>query len=284
MKKFKLNLFLFDGEGSGTAGVATGEGASAEGTQNEAAATPTTDTPATPDLDAEYKELISGKYKEASDKHIQGILNKRFKANKEMETRLSDQGAILDIVAEKYGAAKGDLKALMEAVKNDDSYYEDKAAEEGLTVEQYKRIAQAEAKNRAYEAQLQERQKNEFMQRQLSVWDEQAKELKKVFPDFDLHTELQNETFQKQLQLGIDMQSAYVAAHQAQILSGAMQYTAQAVRKATADDIAARGQRPRENAMSTQAAARVGTDVSKLTRADREALARRAMAGEIINL
>ena len=113
---------------------------------------------------------------------------------------------------------------------------------------------------------------------------EEAEQVKQVFPDFDLATEMQNPTFQKQLRLGIDMQSAYVSLHQAEILQGAMRYTAQEVRKATANDIAARGARPRENASSARASATVRTDVSKLTKADREAFSRRALSGEIINL
>ena len=80
------------------------------------------------------------------------------------------------------------------------------------------------------------------------------------------------------------MRSAYVACHEAEIMQGAMQYTASEVRKATANEIAAKGSRPRENASSSQAAATLHTDVSKLTRADREALSRRAMSGEMVYL
>lgn len=276
MKRFKLNLRLFDGEGAsaapasaegaGVTGVATGE----EAVTEEAA----TSRPS-------FEELIKGDYKAEADKYIQNIVRDRVKNSK---ATIQAQGDILNIVAAKYGMDTSDLEALKDKVSNDDAYYEDKAMEEGLTVDQYKRIAQAEAKSRAYEAQIQQAEQERAMQAQVQAWQEQAEQVKKSFPDFDLRTEMQNQTFQKLLSSGVDMQSAYVSLHSAEILQGAMQYTAQEVRKATANDIAARGSRPRENASSSQASASVHTDVSRLTRAEREELSRRAMAGEIVTL
>ena len=270
----KLNLRLFD-EGASAAP------AEAAQSVNDGDATITgesnTGDSATPERPS-FKDLIKGDYKAEADEYIQGLMDKRFKAHKDMETKMRAQDEILATVAGKYNVDAANLDALREAVMNDDSLYEERAMQEGLTVEQLKRVEQAEAKNRMYEAQQQQLQ----AQQQVSVWQQQAADVKKNFPDFDLNSELQNDTFRRQLQLGIDMQSAYVAAHQAEILQGAMQYTAQEVRKATAQEIASRGQRPRENAQAGQAASTAGKDVSKLTRADREALSRRAMAGEII--
>lgn len=276
MKKFKLCLRYFDEGESVTGGDATANEVSA----NPVESTNETDTTSRPS----FKELINGDYKEEADKYIQGLMSKRFKANKDMEARLSEQDRILDVVASKYKTDKADLNALFEAVSNDDSYYEDQAMEEGLTVDQYKRIAQAEAKNRQYEAQMAEAQRQAEADKQVAMWQQQAEQVKANFPDFDLATELQNDLFQRQLQAGVDMESAYVSAHKAEILTGAMQYTANKVREATANDIAARGLRPRENASSNRASAIVKKDVSALTKADREELERRAMAGEIINL
>jgi hypothetical protein len=273
--RYRLNLRLFDGEG-GAAPAADG----ASVTAGDATSTQGETTVAAAQERPSFADLIKGEYKPEADKYIQGIVRERVKASKDT---IAKQGDILNIVAAKYGMDTSDLDALRQKVSDDDAYYEDRAMEEGLTVDQYKRIAQAESKARAYEAQMAQQQRDQAAEAQVRIWQEQAEQVKQAFPDFDLATELQNETFQKILQSGVNMQSAYVAAHEAEILQGAMQYTAAEVRKATANDIAARGTRPRENASSSQAAATLKTDVSKLTRADREALSRRAMSGEIIS-
>lgn len=274
MKRFRLCLRYFDGEGAGVAsGSPAGEGvASAEATADSTQERPS------------FKDLIKGDYKQEADEYIQGIVRSRVKDSKADKAMIKSQNDILSIVAAKYGMDTSDLEALKSKVSEDDAYYEDRAMEEGLTVDQYKRIAQAEAKNKAYEEQMHQAQVEQQLQAQVAQWTDQAEQVKQSFPDFELQTELQNPTFQRLLQSGVDMQSAYVAIHNAEILQGAMQYTAQEVRKATANDIAARGTRPRENGASNRASANVRTDVSKLTRADREALARRAMSGEIVTL
>lgn len=279
-----MDLHLFDGAGAGTG---------AEGGQGVAGGTPTStsvDAGSAPGERAKeeqdaaadrpsFEELIKGDYKAEADKYINGIVRGRLKESK---NTITAQNEILSVVAAKYGMDLNDLSALKEKVSNDDTYYEERAAEEGLTVDQYRRISQAEAKGKAYDLMVEDQQREENARAQVAAWQEQAEQVKTSFPDFDLAAEMQNQTFQKLLASGVDMQSAYVSCHTAEILQGAMQYTASEVRKATANSIAARGTRPRENASSSQAAATMRNDPSKLTRAEREALSRRAMAGETI--
>lgn len=284
MKRFILNLRLFD-EGASAApaadgmGVTAGDAASTSVMAGDAAGNraEVTDAASRPS----FEDLINGDYKAEADKYINGIIRSRVK---DLKNANKAQGDILNIVAAKYGMDTSDLNALKDKVSNDDAYYEDRAMEEGLTVDQYKRIAQAETKAAAYEAEMQQQEQERAMQAQVQAWQQQAEQVKQAYPNFDLRTELQNPTFQRLLSNGVNMQSAYVAMHEAEILQGAMNYTAQEVRKATANDIAARGSRPRENASSSQAAATIHTDVSKLTRAEREELSRRAMSGEIVTL
>lgn len=283
MKKWNLRLNLFDGgegasaPGTGTAsvsGVATGNEVSnaADTTQNGDTGRPS------------FKDLIKGDYKQEADEYIQGIIRQRVRDSKQDKETIARQAEILNTVAAKYGMDASDLAALQEKVSADDAYIEEAAMEEGLTTDQYRRIRDAEAKAAAYEAHLAEADRERATQQKVAQWQAEAEQVKSIFPDFDLAAEMQNPTFQNLLRNGVDMQSAYVSQHQAEILQGAMRYTAQEVRKATANDIAARGARPRENASSARAAATVRTDVSKLTKADREELSRRALKGEIINL
>lgn len=278
MRRFKLDLRLFDegaapaAEGVSVTGVTPGSEAGAEETaQEDAAPRPS------------FEDLIKGDYKKAADAYIQKTVRDRLKGPNKT---IAEQKKILAVVAGKYGLDPDnlDLAALTEKVSADDAYYEERAMMNGLTVEQQRRQDQIEAENRMYRAEAEQAQREAAMHEQVTQWQAQADQVKQAFPDFDLATELQNETFRQILSTGVDMQSAYVAVHNAEILQGAMRYTAQEVRKATVNDIQARGTRPRENASSSQAAAKLKTDVSKLTKADREELSRRALSGEIVTL
>jgi hypothetical protein len=77
------------------------------------------------------------------------------------------------------------------------------------------------------------------------------------------------------------MERAFYAVHGEEIFSGAMQNTAQAVREATAQDLAARSKRPKENAIGSNASAKVSKDVHKLTKQERAEIAQRSMGGAI---
>lgn len=289
VKKIMMQLRLFDGgegassagtaQGASVTGVAAGDGASASDAQEQSDATTDMDTSR-----PSFEDLIKGEYKAEADKYIQGIVRARLKDSKRDKDTIKSQSDILSIVASKYGVDPSDLVALKDKVESDDAYYEDRAMEEGLTVDQYKRIAQAESRAKAYEERYQAEERERQTREQVSKWQEEAENLKQVYPDFNLDAEIQNPTFGKLLSMGVDMRSAFVAVHDAEIMEGAMRYTASEVRKATANEIQARGSRPRENASSARASASVRKDVSKLTRADREALSRRALSGETVYL
>ena len=289
MRKIRLQLRLFDAvegasaagpaEGASVTGVAAGEGAGADAAQEQPDAAAGTDTSR-----PSFEELIKGDYKAEADKYIQGIVRARVRDSKRDKETIKSQSDILSIVAAKYNIDPTDLEALKDKVTSDDTYWEDRAMQEGLTVDQYKRIAQAESKARAYEERYKAEEAERLTQAQIAQWQADAEQLKQIYPDFDLSTEIQNATFANLLRQGVDMRSAFVAVHDVEILGGAMRYAASEVRKATANEIQARGSRPRENASSARASASVRKDVSKLTRADREALSRRAMSGETVYL
>jgi hypothetical protein len=97
-------------------------------------------------------------------------------------------------------------------------------------------------------------------------------------PDFVLESELENETFKQIYESGVSVSAAFNAAHFDELIESARH---EAV-KATLDNIRARGSRTRESASSSSASLNVKRDVSRLTRTEREQIARRVMAGEDI--
>jgi hypothetical protein len=62
-----------------------------------------------------------------------------------------------------------------------------------------------------------------------------------------------------------------------------MQYTAQAVERKITNKVIANGARPTENGISSQSATVTKSDVSLLTKADRQEIARRVARGEKIS-
>ena len=103
--------------------------------------------------------------------------------------------------------------------------------------------------------------------------------IRRVLPDFSLRTELQDPEMRRLMQLpGMRMADAYRLAH----YRDAMCQTAHAVEQGVLERIQQRSARPSENGTRPGSAAVTGADVSRMTRAQREALERKALHGETI--
>jgi hypothetical protein len=237
---------------------------------------------ATPDLNAEFKELIKGKYKAQYDAIMQDTIQKRLKGSKETVDKFNELAPTLETLAKKYGVDANNIAALNKAIEEDDSYYEQEALEKGMTVQQLKEVRKMERENAELRAQMQEAQRQENGKKLYATWMQQADETKKVYPTFDLKAEMNNPQFLALLRSNIDVRTAYEVTHKDEIISGAMQFTAQAVESKLAKKIASNGARPSENGMSSQSAAVVKSDVSQLSKADRAEIIRRVQRGEKI--
>lgn len=239
-----------------------------------------------PDLNAEFEELIKGKYKDSFDSRVQSIVQKRLKGSKETADRLTAQQPLMDMLAKRYGVKDaGDIEALIAAVEEDGGFLEEEAMKRGMSVEQYKVIramekeqAKTERENIRLKNQMQEQER----QARYTSWLNQAEELKAVYPSFDIRTELENPQFRSLLQSNIPVRTAYEVIHKDDIISGAMQFTARTVEQKLANSVVSGRARPDENGNSNQGAATVKSDVSKLTKADRQEIARRVARGEKI--
>lgn len=287
MTKFKLNLHAFEGDGgaaSGAAGAsgdagqaAAGNGASliADGNQPDATAA----------VGTEFDTFISGHQDEAKkwfDTKFQEVFNKRFKDYKSMEGRVKAGDQVMQMLATKYGIEDAsDIKSITQALKDDDFLYAERAEANGRTIDEQRNWDNLERENREFREAQRQAERREQIDRQMAEWDKQSANLKALFPSFDLDTELRNPDFESALRSGLSMERAFYAVHGDEIVSGAMQTTANAVRSATVQDMAARRSRPRENAIGSQAAAKVSKDVHKLSKQERAEIAKRSMFGDV---
>lgn len=236
-----------------------------------------TDTPTTTRMS--WEEIMADP---EYNKQMQSVVQSRLKSAKAAEESLAKLAPALELLARRHGldAENMDYEAIAKAINDDDAYYEDKALEMGVTLETAKRIDQQErdqARQQREEARNLEQQKlrNHFMK-----LEQQGEALKKVFPNFDLRTELQNPVFARMVNpnVGVSVEDAYHAVHRREIMSAGMQVAAQQTVQKISNAIQAGSRRPDENGTSGQSASVTTFDYSKASREQREALKREIRA------
>ena len=307
MLKEKINLRLFDGSAAGGDGGSGGDGNGVQafgqpeggastkkgngyenvvfGKVDKPAAEPQTEPASDPKADAKqrkaaFEELIKGEYKDEYTKRFQDDFNRRHRDHKELKEKFDVADRLLGIIAEKYG--ERDVTKLEQLILNDNAHLEAEAMERGMEVEQLAEIKRLKAEAES-ERRRRERVENSIRaDEQYNRWLEESKVLKNTFPDFDLNEEIKNVAFMDMLQRGISVDHAYKVLHFDDIMQGTVNAAMKTTAKATADNIAARGNRPRENG-NRGSAVIYKTDVSRLSKEDRAEIAKRVASGETIS-
>ena len=216
------------------------------------------------------------------NKQMQAVVQSRLRSAKGAEEALGKLAPALELLARKHGMdpAKPDYDALVQAIRDDDSFYEDKALEMGVSVETAKKIDQ-QAQDNAMQQRTLEQQK---IQNHIMKLEQQGEELKKVFPNFDLRTELQNPAFARMTSpnMGLSVEDAYYAVHRKEIMATGMQVTAQKTAQMISNSIQAGTRRPAEAGTTGQAPSVTTFDYRNASQQQREALKRRIRSGEKI--
>lgn len=201
-------------------------------------------------VEEEFEKLIKGgKYEDAFKKRTQSIIDKRFKTLKALESSQAKQQPIMDFLSEKYGIDSSDPSLLLEKMQNESKEKSgiDNGSAEKTETNTREQIIAAKA------------------QKLSRHWAEEGKELKKVFPDFDFKTELQNPIFTSLLKSGLPLRKVYMAVHSDELIRSAVQGTAIKVAEQTMKSIRAQGSRAAENGLHNGAGFVRKTDVSSLT-------------------
>ncbi len=112
-------------------------------------------------------------------------------------------------------------------------------------------------------------EREERLRNRISGWLKESEEIKEVYPDFDLRSELRSSKLFSQLILaGAPLKASYEIVHKDEIISGAMAYTADKVREQVVKNIETKGRRPLENGISSESAVMTAIDVNALTAKD----------------
>ncbi len=230
------------------------------------------------DRNVAFENLIKGEYKDLYDAKVKDTVQKRLKNSKEITDKYNALTPVLETLAKKYGVDASDAEALARAVAEDDSYFEEEALQRGIPVEEVKLSHKIQSENRMLRQRLEEASAAQ----NYSMWMQQAEQTKTVYPTFDMDAELQNPEFKKLLRSNVDVRTAYEVLHKDEIIPAAMQFTAKAVEQKLVNKVMANGARPTENGISDKSSVVVKSDVSQLSKADRDEIIRRVQRGEKI--
>ena len=262
----------------------TSDGATSLDTEGEPMGAGETDVSTTSDtLEARKKafnDLINGEYKDLYQENFQQVFDRRFKQVKSMESDLAAQKPILDKLMYRYGV--DDVAKLEKALTEDIEFRELIAERRGMTLEQMDAAEKLEMENAELRAFKKEQMGRIHVQQQLNTWNQQAEEVKKIYPSFDLTTEVKNPQFLAMLKSGVPMEHAYKTMHFDELTQNAARVAAQTADAQAQARIKQKASRPSENGMSSKSAVIVKNDVSNLTRKDRAEIARRVARGETI--
>lgn len=229
-----------------------------------------------------FEEMIDGEYKDVYAEKFQKAFDRRFKDVKGMETSLSAQKPIIDMMMQRYNIADGDVAKLQSAIEQDHRYWEAEAEQAGMSTEQYAAIKKLERENQQFRLMAQREQGQRQAAQQWMQWERDAAVLQQTYENFDLRAESQNPHFMKLLGQHWPMKDAYEMVHRDEIAAAKERKAAEAAEARIKASLQNNASRPIENGTSSQSAAIVKSDVNSLSRKDRAEVVRRARRGEKI--
>ena len=267
---------MFDGEGGEGSAVTGAEAAAPETTEGQQAE----QTPE--EREKAFNDMINGDFRDLFDARMQKAIKERVGEVKQLQQQIQQQNDVIGLVAKKYGISTDKMGDIREALESDDVFWEEAAADQGMTVDSYKKMVKLEAENEALHKAREEAERKNQKDAVFQKWDREAEELKRMYPQFDLQSEIQDKRFLDLMGAGIDMRTIYETLHHDEILPALMQQTAKAATKQQAAAARSGQMRPAENGMSSRPAAQTVKDPAKMTKEERQEYARRAARGEII--
>lgn len=287
----RLNLQLFaDGGGAGAdggadagpQGVTPGDAAGEHEKNADQEAAPAAEQQKQPSFDDLLKN--NPEYKAAYDGKVQKAIQGRFAKQRQTEATLQQIRPMLEMLAGKYGVnpdkdGNYDITRLASAVEEDDAFYEQEAAEMGLSVEALKRMRKMERENSQLRKAMEQKQQQEQRAKEWNGILRQAEQTKGVYPGFDLDQEMANPQFGRLVANGVPVRTAYEVIHRDAIMGGAMQQVAQQTAQRVANAVQANAKRPAESGMGGGPAATHWQDPTKLTKQDREEIRKQVRLG-----
>lgn len=240
-----------------------------------AAENPTEETTTTPARMSWDEIMADPEY----NRQMQSVVQSRLRSAKVAEEILAKLTPALELLAREHGmdTENMDYEALAKAISEDDAYYEDKALEMGVPVETAKKIDQQERETGRQQREAERTLEQQKIQQHIQSLEQQGEAMKKIFPSFDLRTELKNPVFARMTSPsgGVSVEAAYYAVHHNELQTAAMQETAKRTAQNISNAIRSGSHRPDENGISGQAPSVTTFDYRNATKEQRNALKKR---------
>lgn len=234
---------------------------------------------------AEWNELRNGRFKAQFDADVQSIVGQRLKNAKAAQASMDKLSPMLEAMAKKYGTEAGDIDALVSKYLDEDTLYEDEAAEQGMSVQALKQLKamqrERDTLRQQAEVSMQERQNRQHIEGLVR----QADAFRQKMPSFDMRKEMSDPNFVRLTSpgVGLSVEDAYYVLHREELQQNAMRAAAQQTKQEIANTMRANRARPSENGVRASSAVEdVRSDPRKLSRADHREIKRRVMNGEKI--
>ena len=212
------------------------------------------------------------------NREMQQVIQRRLRGSKQAKEQLDKLTPALELLAGQYGLdihGDGfDVQTLADAVTGDAKYYEGKAAELGTTVETAMRVDRMERQAEAARRQAEQGLEQQRLQQHFLHLQQQAEQMRQLFPGFDLQAELDNPVFARMTspEINLPVQDAYYAVHRQQLQQTAMEVAAQKTAQKMSNAIAAGQRQPVENGLGQQPATQAALDYRSMTKQQREML------------
>lgn len=280
--KYLLDLHQFDDAGEdAAAGVAAAQAETTGTDDKPGTGQPATGESETEDLEADFDSLISGKYAKQFQDRTQKAIGRRMSSmQKDLQKAKDENGKLMRALSTRYGMANATADQLLDAVNKDESFLEEAAMREGLSVEQYRKMADMQTRLSEAEREKEEADKERFREQYRQELERQEEECRQQFPDFDLDREYhENETFQNMMRMGAKVIDAYKFAHMNDIMASGMAKAAQRGAERTANAVRSNLSRPAEAGARNVSAATIGTDWANMSSEDFRAYQEKLMAG-----
>lgn len=221
-----------------------------------------------------------GELKKEFDAEVQKIMSRRFKEKRADSKREKDYAlfeSVMPALNQYYGTS--DTNGLVNAIKNDKNLFRESAAEEGKTPEEKRDSFWMAQENESLKQQMEQVEQDRKRQLLYQKWDAETPELMKLYPDFDIAKEMENEEFFS-LACMAGLRTAYEHIHRDEINTVMMQYANAKAKEQIAASVASGKQRAPEGVLGNTASSGARVDPRTFSDADFEEIKRRVKAGD----
>ena len=209
------------------------------------------------------------------NRQMQTVVQSRVRSAKVAEENLNKLMPALELLARSHGMdpANIDYEALSAKISDDNAFYEERAAKDGVSVETAKRTDQETRSQQRQQRQMAQDREQQKMANHFMNLERQSEAMKRIFPNFDLQAEMRNPAFQRMTHpsVGLSVEDAYYAIHRKEIQAASMQATAEETARRLSNAVQSGSRRPTEGGVNGQAPSENSFSYKNASKAERDA-------------